>query len=420
MLSGGLAALGCATSRSPAAGGAAAPPAATAAPAPGAGTATSPPAGGLFQSMLGRESSGLTIHAVEFPGGKLSGKVESAAAPTVKRQDNAWALTIPIGSEAPISCFVQDKGIDTAASLLRFVRLVKDGATGVTVQGVAPTDAGVIAESAYMMIALSYTKPSPRGLAGGQVKVMVRPDADAPLLCFHDEVGYGETFKRVTRSLAGSLKAQQPSAPPQFVEIQIARLGGVPVGFDRRTVNTDLHGVKLDQTISCMLLPRSPLELSGSDRVVSERSDVHGRVLQIDSVEVEGEELSSQLQLTRNGIGREYVFKGKQSGKEISGHFRSKEKEGLASSILVADRLRSTLLSGKSPEIKVEEYHAGLSPQPLEVTYRRKGDGRGITLMLGQLEAHGRLDESGIIDQVSMPIGGTSMQQERVLIRGTP
>jgi hypothetical protein len=40
--------------------------------------------------------------------------------------------------------------------------------------------------------------------------------------------------------------------------------------------------------------------------------------------------------------------------------------------------------------------------------------------MLGQLEASGRLDERGMVEQVSMPIGGTTMHEERVLVRGTP
>jgi len=254
------------------------------------------------------------------------------------------------------------------------------------------------------------------------IKMMVRPSVDAPLFCFHDEPGYTQTFKRVTQSLARALKARTPSPPPKLVEIWTAHLGDMPVGYDKRTITTDARGNTYDQTISCGLIPRSLQDLSATDEVEIERSDAKGRVQQIDTVATEGEEIESQFQLTRQGTGRDYAVKGKLSGKEISARFKSKEKEGLPSSLLVASRLRAALLGGKSSEIKVEEYHGDLSPQaPLEVVYRRKGaTGRDVTLRLGQLEASGRLDERGMVEQVSLPVGATSMHQERILFRGSP
>jgi len=374
----------------------------------------------VFQTLLARESTGLGPRPLAFPDGSLAGEVEAVAPPDVKREAANWAIAVPIGAEAPISCFVFDKAIDAASTLVRFIRLAKERAKGITVQAVAPTDVGVIGETAYVMAALTYTVPSPKGLLGGQVKLMVRPDADVPLLCFHDEVGYASTFKRVTVGLARSVKARRPSPPAQFVEIQVSHLGDVPIGFERRTINTDAHGIKYDQTISCQLLPRSALDMAGTDRVETERSDATGRLIQLDSVEVEGEEIESQFHLARQGVGREYTLKGKQSGKDVTARFKSREKDGLPSSLLVASRLRASLLGGKPAEVRVEEYHPGLAPQPFEVVYRSKDGGAAVTMMLGQLEATGRLDDRGMVEQVSMPIGAVVMRQERAFVRGTP
>jgi hypothetical protein len=369
---------------------------------------------------MAREVSGLAARPLDFPGGVFVGEVEAAGAPSLKREGDAWAISVPIGGESPIACFLYDKAIDGAASMVRFIRLLKEGAKGLAIQGIIPTDVGVIGETAYAMVAVSYTVASPRGTAGGLAKMMVRPDVDAPLLCFHDEIGYVETFKRVTQRLALSLKPRQPTPPPAFVEVHVIRLGDIPVGFDRRTIVTDAHGVKYDQTVSCQLLPRSAQDLSGTDSVETERSDASGRLIQLDSVEIEGEEIESQFRLTRQGTSREYAYEGKQSGKAVSGRFKAKEKDGLPSSLLVSSRLRATLLTGKTVELRVEEYHPSLAPEPLEVIYRRKGDGGAVTMSLGQLQASGRLDERGMVDQMSMPIGGTTMRQERVLVRGTP
>jgi len=427
----GVAVAGCATAPAPgrAAGGGAAPAPAPVAPGtPLAARAVAAPAAVAakaptdFKALLAREASGLTAHRLEIPGGKLTGSVDAKGDPVIQRQDKALQISIPIGSDLAISCYLFDEPIDAAASLVRFVRLARQGAQGITVREIVPSDAGAIGETAYLMATLAYTKPSAAGLMAGQVKMFARPDRDASLLCLHDEVGYGATFRQVTHGLARALAPVKPGPAPSLVEIQVSHLGELPVGFERRTVSTDASGLKVDQTISSVLMPRSPDELNAIESVATERSDAAGRILQIDSIEVEGDEVASQISLKRQGTGREYLFTGKHSGKDISGRFKSKEKEGLPSSLLVASRLRAALLGGKSSEIKVEEYHGDLSPQaPLEVVYRRKGaTGRDVTLRLGQLEASGRLDERGMVEQVSLPVGATSMHQERILFRGSP
>jgi hypothetical protein len=345
--------------------------------------------------------------------------IEAAADPVLKREGGAWLIAASIGSEIPVSCILHDKPIDGAGSLVGLVELVKQTAKDITVQEVMPTAAGAIGETAYISATLSYTKPSPRGTLGGQLKMFVRPDLDASLVCFHDEVGYIESFKRVAHGLAQSLKVKQPSPTAQFVEIQVMTLGELPVGFTRRTIYVEATGTTLDQAISCMLLPRTPKDLIPSDRFGAERSDRAGRVLSIDSIEAKGQEVQSQYKATRQGNSRVYVYVGKQSGKDVSGKFKSKEDKGLPSSHLIAGRLRDQLMTGKVAELTIQEYHPTISPQPLDVVYKRKGaDAHDVVFRLGQLEASGHLDEQGLVDRVSMPIGGMIMSEARVFVRG--
>src|SRR5262245_18122911 len=161
-----------------------------------------------------------------------------------------------------------------------------------------------------------------------------------------------------------------------------------------------------------MLLPRTEKDLVPTDRFGAERSDRAGRILSIDSIESHGKEVEAQYKATRQGQSRVYVYTGKQSGKDVSGKFKTKENKGLASSSLVAGRLRDQLITGKVSELTIEEYHPTISPQPLEVVYKRKGgDGRDVVLRLGQLEASGHLDEQGLVDRVSMPVGGMVMSE---------
>jgi hypothetical protein len=407
------------------------PQAAGPAPAPRASTAASPgsspaagaPAGGgesVFRALLAREASGLAKRALKL-GDRATGEVDAAAEPQLNQEADTWTVGIPIGSQIPVSCVVYNQPIDAAASLMKIVAMAKQGAKDVTVESVLPTDVGVLGETAYVAATVMYTKPSPAGKLGGQLKMFARPDVDASVLCFHDEVGFAETFKRVAHGLAQSLKVAKPSPAPQYVEIQVTKLGELPVGFDRRTIVTEAGGGKLDQTTSCLLLPRTPQDLTANDRFGAERSDANGRVVSVDAVEAHGDEIDSQYKLTRKGSGRDYSYQGKQSGKDVTGKFKSKDAKGLASALLIAKRLRDELLGGKTAELKIEEYHPGISPQPFEVVYRRKGsEGREVSFHLGQLEATGHLDERGMVDKVTIPLAGTMMAQSRVFTRGNP
>jgi hypothetical protein len=374
----------------------------------------------VFRGLLAREASGLAKRTLKF-GDRAIAEVDAASEPLLSREAEAWAVAIPIGTQIPVSCIVYDQPIDAAASLMKLVAMAKQGAKDINIESILPTDVGVLGETAYVAATLMYTKRSPRGKLGGQLKMFARPDIDASVLCFHDEVGYVDTFKRVAHGLAQSLKLAKPSPAPQYVEIQVTTLGQLPVGFDRRTIVTEAGGTKLDQTTSCLLLPRTAQDLAANDRFGAERSDATGRVVSVDAIEAHGEELDSQYKLTRKGSGREYSYKGKQSGKDVTGKFKAKDAKGLASSLLVSNRLRDELLSGKTTELKIEEYHPGISPQPFEVVYKRKGtQGRDVSFRLGQLEASGHLDERGMVDKVTIPLAGMMMAQSRVFVRGNP
>src|SRR5262245_45378491 len=125
-----LASTGCASAPAPAPGGPA-PASATkpAAPAPAAASSVAGP----FEKLVGREVSGLTARPLQFAGGALDGQVESATNPTVARDGEAWNVTVPIGTQSPITCFVYEKAIDAAGSLMRFIGLVTKKATDITI-----------------------------------------------------------------------------------------------------------------------------------------------------------------------------------------------------------------------------------------------------------------------------------------------
>jgi hypothetical protein len=374
-----------------------------------------------FRAFMAREATGLVKRPLVFSDGRATGEIEAVATPTLERDGATWLIEAPIGSEHPVSCSLFDKPIEGGASLVRFVDLLRERLGDATVESVTITDGGVIGETAYMAATLTYTTESPRGTAGGQIKMFVRPDLDASVFCFQDEVGYFESFKRVARSLVLSLRVARPSPPPRVVEIQVVKLGDMPIGVVRRTVQIEAAGTRFEQTTSFMVVPRTRTDLISTDRFDAERVDQAGRLISVVSVEARGEEVLRQYDVTRQGHSRVYVYTGKQSGKDLSGKFKSKDEKGLASSSLIARQVRDQLMTGKVAELTVEAYHPSIAPEPLEVVYKRRGaDGRDISVRLGAIDATAHLDENGLVDRMSSPIGGMVLTEARVFMRGEP
>jgi hypothetical protein len=402
----------------------AAPTTAATPPAPAANAPEPAPAASgeeTFRAFMAREATGLVKRPLVFSDGRATGEIEAVAAPTLERDGATWLIEAPIGSEHPVSCSLFDKPIEGGASLVKFANLVRERLRDATIESVTITDTGAIDETAYMEATMTYTMESPRGTAGGQIKMFVRPDLDASVFCFQDEVGYFESFRRVARSLALSLRVARPSPPPRFVEIQVVKLGDMPIGVARRTIQIEAAGTRFDQTTSFMLVPRSRKDLVSTDRFDAERVDQAGRLISVVSVEAQGEEERRRYNLTRQGQSRVYVYTGKQSGKDVSGKFKSKDEKGLASSSLIARQVRDQLMTGKVAGLTVEAYHPTIAPEPFEVVYKRRGaDGHDISVRLGQIDATAHLDENGLVDRISSPIGGMVLTEARVFMRGEP
>ena len=118
----------------------------------------------------------------------------------------------------------------------------------------------------------------------------------------------------------------------------------------------------------------------------------------------------------------EYSYKGKHSDKQLSGKFKTKTKRGLVTDKILADLVATQLLTGKSSQLKLEEYHAGLNPEsPVEVSYKTASkEKRLIKMTLGQMEALATSDDKGTVEKLEIPMGNFNLTQERVLVRGSP
>ena len=102
-------------------------------------TDSAPASGGKFDfdAILRREISPLPVQ--KFARDALSGEVEAASAPQIERTKESFKITIPIGTQIPVECYVYNDRTDGASTISGVVKEVKK-----TIDDVAADCAAVI------------------------------------------------------------------------------------------------------------------------------------------------------------------------------------------------------------------------------------------------------------------------------------
>ncbi len=363
-----------------------------------------------------RELAPLAKKAFTFQ--KLSGESEASEAAKIVDDEGSFHLTIPLGTKAPLECFVYKREVDPAGSLVAIAREVKKS---LDVRLLKTADVSLVGDFPVVFLEQQYVSPTEHGQAAGELKTMFYDHPVTPMLCMHDELGYNASFQRVTKNLAASLKvAGLEVNAPKLLEIYVDKIADQPAGFSRHVVLPGKNGGLVSTSKASTFIQRSPRDLVSSDSITTEICDKDGRLLEASYVEAEGGELAREIQMKRIGP-QEYTYKGKHSGKNVSGKFKTKGKRGLSGDKALTAAVLSELLSGKSAEMKMEEYHPGLNPEaPVEVAYKVDSkEQRRIKISVGQMEMLATADDKGLMQKLEIPVGSVKMIRERVLVRGS-
>jgi hypothetical protein len=350
---------------------------------------------------------------------KLSGQAEAAGAPTYKDMDGSVQLTIPVGTEASVQCFVYKKQVDAGGTVLK---VMKEVGKNVDVRLFKVQDVSLVGDYPAVFLEAQYLAKTAKGQALGELKSMFYQHPVNPMLCIHDELGYNETFQRVTKGLAASIKIAGLSvAPTKLVEVYVDKIDGHPVGFSSSVVLPNKNGKRAAVSRSTMFLPKAENDLTIQDKASSEIWDADGRLLEAIYADSDAGEISMAIALKKVGP-TEYAYKGKHGGKDLEGTFKTKSKRGLTTDKVLADLVVRELLSGKSSELTVEEYHASVNPEAaLEVSYKTASkEKRQITTMIGDAQATLTSDPKGRLEKAEIPVGTTSITHERIFSRGAP
>lgn len=398
---------------------AAATPAPAPAPAPVEKKPTPEEMARQIEAMFARElEASPGTQSVTLEGKTI--EIESAAPVEVTRTDalKQSQLNLSLGTAEKVQCFVYDTLVPVGALLGQLT----EGLRGkVEIKSLRTTAIDVIEKEPAVFSDIAYVAVTPNGNVIGQLKLAVYPNAAAPLACLHDEPGYVETFHRlVTKLAAGLAKARAPAETLSYRAVYVTSIRGSPVGFERSSYLKAKDGSRVATTMSAMIVPRSPTEWMLHDSVYVSQIAKDGYLTQKTArMTANGEE---QLDITVKRDKGGYSYSGRVSQKELSGKFKTKDKKGLASDVVVTREVKGQLMPGKKAHLQFEQYMPDADPTaPLLVTVKKDAAAPdAITLETAKLKLYGRVDAWGDLVTVEVPMGPVTLLQERKFVEGSP
>jgi hypothetical protein len=356
---------------------------------------------------------------VALEAGSVTGQIEATAPPTVEVKPGITSIDFTFGAENHAKCFLYSQ-MDPAGTLSKALRGLPSDQ--LTLRAVAPSAVVAVGDDPAMFVLATYSVHQDGGEALGVLKMMVLASLTTPMFCLHDEPGYEETFKRVTTDLAASLKPTTPTVAFKYVSIRVARVGDVPIGFEREVSGVDAKQNLFYLTTGTVFAPTSPTEYVSQDMARVDNEDGHGGVMGV-TYSGGDTQVESQKSVEVKRVGpSEYTYEGTDGGKKISGKFKTKNPRGLRSEAEKTAVLRE-LVGGKpaSGQVHFEEYDPDTSltgtVDELEhllskADRKLESSTNGKTVWTGTVDDQGR-ELNGVVGEK----GAVSV--ERIFVRGS-
>lgn len=381
-------------------------------------TANTAPAGDFdLDAAVAREAKDLTERSAEGPGQAWSVKIPSAAAPQVSVVGDVHLVEIPIGSDAAVRCQVHPEPVDPAGTLYG---VIKESAARVEYRAVTPAGIKLVRGWPAAFLDALYVTDAPGGKAAGGLKLAIHTSGGRSLFCLHDELGYRDTFQRVSTAFFESFREPgKTEDKATYTDISIVKLDDAVVGY---SVTMLLPGAKPGERerrdASSSFLPTSPKDVMFEDSFNITHYDAKGQIADDTFIEASQGELSMQLKLTRGTDGK-YTYDGKINGKTVQGNLAT--PKGLTTTLQTAATLRKKIKAGGAFSDTVDEYHPSIDPTAVvAVTYAHAKDApeREVTMKLGERVVTGEVDDDGIMKNGRFGLGKRKISIERARVSG--
>lgn len=366
------------------------------------------------EALLARETDGLSPQKVEQKG--FTASVLAKGTPTIVPNKAGATIEIPIGTQATVKCLIFNEDPDPGATLFgAFERLKTVG----EIKDVRLSEMELVKDIPILGVTLIYIVHGPRGNQFGQLKLLHHPRLNHSTLCLHDEPGYAKTFAKVARSLFESEDRGIQEPAPEYMEVQLAYVNGVPAGYDKTAIFAQDGGTRTVIESGLQILMRSPTDINASDTAKVMNVDAHGMIADAHYVNDENGRVTLDL-TTMHKKGSAYDYKGIVAGKEVTGSFKTKDKRGLTSTMETEKQLARHLAQGGAFSMKDESYDPDSDPtktSPVEFRHEKGDPARVVRMKMAHVEVVGTADEAGRMKDGEMKIGPLTVTMKRAVDR---
>jgi hypothetical protein len=315
-----------------------------------------------------RESHGLSSSTVTSSDGVVLLQTESSGEPEIHSADGAYALTVPIGSAAPIKCSIHPDVEPVAVAIAGIYASLGAEPAERRLLAIEPV---VLLDRPALYVEVGTVKHTTEGtlVSTGKIEAFTI-GGGGTAWCSHPENGYRETFRRVVAGIAGTLRLSVEGSPllravPKVQQISVQRIGTTPLGVSEQREYLMENGGTVVLDRSLQVVPRgNPPVLAARDYSEIEVSGTDGIVTLADALVVTTQDGSAverhQWRLERAAGGRYHVIDvtaGKGQAQQPVADARP-----LPGSRQRRDLIRTEILSGQRASLSVPIWDPSLAP----------------------------------------------------------
>jgi hypothetical protein len=341
--------------------------------------------------------------------------------------EDTYLVRLDAQAGSPIECVILRHGQDLASFLIvtgnSAYEAIEPPRGKVAAKAVDRVDAGAIGSSPFLAVDWQHRiEAEGQQPAVGALKQIAASKDGHTVYCLHNEVGYVQTFRKVTAALVSSIAFDDaPKTRPYRSEVSTLTLQGMRVAVDEVTYTKDADGDTQIQHTSAMLVPVGGEALSASDEVMIQWVRPDGSLINALQIESDNGQIATQLKLDPHEDG----------SWSVSGTFKSKPLTATVppatpSTMLSDVMLLRSQLAQKDPVgsvMKMQTWLPGVDPsqllaQELKVLRAIDDDRFVAKLEMGGIVADIVVDRSGSTLAGKLTMGPMKMEIEQVFADG--
>ena len=328
--------------------------------------------------------------------------------------DKEYLITIDIGTDAKVTCNVATKANDVANNARKYLELLKSNKS-MTDTKVAKINSEVIGKTPILELDIFFNSEKDGKKSSSLLKTVHANIGTHFVHCFHDQIGYKQTFKSVFKRIVDTFT---PNNSPQydFHDIQIASLHNKNIGYvEKRILKKD--GKRTSLVVSTILKPDQENKLVAIDSIFREVSHLKkSHVISGKYITVLNSRLINNLDLTLKR--KRYAVSGVFNQKKVATKLKIKARSLIPSVYDVSKRLSKKFKKGLVTHKSIE-FNGFLAPtKTTDSTYLLESKDSNNNYSVNKLGTLFKMKTSGEIFESNIYFGKSNIIIKQVYSDG--